>query len=85
VCLSRVQGESEAALEVLGRVLLEEVPAQEGQPLLLRALLGQASISKQLGRMEEAVELIRKASELDPEVGRRYLEPLERELSARHQ
>ena len=75
----RLQANSETALDMLQRAA---AGAPAGSPLLVKALMSQASVLQSLARQPEALEVVRQASRLDPSIVQKFLEPMEAQLGS---
>ena len=73
---NHAQADPEAALEMLRRA---EAGAPPHSPLLVKALMSQASVLSTAGRPDEIPPLVRRAAELDPTVAASFRRPLREE------
>ena len=73
-----MQADSAEALELLQHA---EAGSPPGSPLLVKALISQASVLAARGRPDEALPLVQRAAELDPAVEARFLRPLLKDVA----
>jgi tetratricopeptide (TPR) repeat protein len=78
---ANAQADPEAALDMLRRA---EAGAPPRSPLLVKALMSQASVLSAAGRPDEVLTLVQRAAELDPTVDASFQRPLQLHEDANH-
>lgn len=56
--------------------------APVGSPLVIKALMSQASVLRSTGRLQETLEVLEEAAKMDPSIRDRFVKPLQVQMGS---